>query len=183
MARRHMMNIGTIVSDASIAVRYLKGGRIGSVEESFIARLSPGDKFIFAGTPLEFVRIRDLTVWVRRAKDGQGAIPRWMGSRMALSTELSLAVRARLEDARLGIYEGADMQAVKPVLELQAQRSAIPKLDEVLIERCETRDGHHLWVYPFEGRLGARRAVSTLCVPHVAIDADLVQFFQQRLRV
>jgi ATP-dependent Lhr-like helicase len=153
VARRHMMNIGTIVSDTSIAVRYLKGGRIGSVEESFMARLSPGDKFIFAGTPLEFVRVRDLTAWVRRAKTVQGAIPRWAGARMPLSTELSLAVRARLEEARLGIYEGSDMQAVKPVLELQAQRSAIPKLDEVLIERCETRDGHHLWVYPFEGRL------------------------------
>ena len=153
MARRHMMNIGTIVSDASIAVRYLRGGRIGTVEESFIARLSPGDKFIFSGTPLEFVRVRDLTAWVRRAKTVSGAIPRWAGARMPLSTELSLAVRRRLERARTGDFEGSDMEAVRPVLELQAARSAIPKMDELLIERCETRDGHHLWVYPFEGRL------------------------------
>ena len=153
VARRHAMNIGTIVSDASIAVRYLRGGRIGTVEESFIARLSPGDKFIFSGTPLEFVRVRDLTAWVRRSKTLAGAIPRWMGARMPLSTELSSAVRARLECARLGDYSGADMEAVRPILELQAARSAIPKMDEVLIERCETREGHHLWVYPFEGRL------------------------------
>ncbi|MBC8087864.1 MAG: ligase-associated DNA damage response DEXH box helicase [Phycisphaerae bacterium] len=153
IARRHAMNIGTIVSDASIAVRYLKGGRIGTVEESFIARLSPGDKFIFSGTPLEFVRVRDLTAWVRRSKTLAGAIPRWMGARMPLSTELSAAVRARLECARLGDYSGEDMEAVRPVLELQAARSAIPKMDEILIERCETREGHHLWVYPFEGRL------------------------------
>ncbi|MDQ6613051.1 MAG: ligase-associated DNA damage response DEXH box helicase [Gemmatimonadota bacterium] len=152
-ARRHMMNIGTIVSDASISVRYLRGGRIGSVEESFIARLSPGDKFIFAGTPLEFVRVRDLTAWVRRAKSVQGAIPRWMGARMPLSTELSLAVRSRLERARTGDYEGAAMEAVRPVLELQAKRSAIPKIDELLVERNQTREGHHLWIYPFEGRL------------------------------
>ncbi len=152
-ARRHLMNIGTIVSDASITVRYLRGGRIGTVEESFIARLKPGDKFIFAGTPLEFVRVRDLTAWVRRSKSVQGAIPRWAGARMPLSTELSLAVRARLERARLGDFEGADMQAVQPVLELQAKRSAIPKIDELLIERNETREGHHLWIYPFEGRL------------------------------
>lgn len=153
MARRHMMNIGTIVSDASITVRYLKGGRLGTVEESFIARLSPGDKFIFSGTPLEFVRVRDLTAWVRRAKSVSGAIPRWMGARMPLSTELSLAVRARLERARLGDFSGNNMEAVRPVLELQAARSAIPKIDELLIEQCETREGHHLWVYPFEGRL------------------------------
>ncbi|MEP6764473.1 MAG: ligase-associated DNA damage response DEXH box helicase [Gemmatimonadaceae bacterium] len=152
-ARRHVMNIGTIVSDASISVRYLRGGRIGSVEESFIARLRPGDKFIFSGTPLEFVRVRDLVAYVRRAKSVQGAIPRWAGARMPLSTELSLAVRDRLERARLGDFEGADMQAVKPVLELQANRSAIPKFDELLIERNETRDGHRLWIYPFEGRL------------------------------
>ena len=152
-ARRHMMNIGTIVSDASISVRYLRGGRIGSVEESFIARLKPGDKFIFSGTPLEFVRVRDLVAYVRRAKGLQGAIPRWAGARMPLSTELSLAVRDRLERARVGDFEGADMQAVKPVLELQATRSAIPKFDELLMERYQTRDGHHLWIYPFEGRL------------------------------
>lgn len=152
-ARRHMLNIGTIVSDAAITVRYLKGGRIGTVEESFIARLSLGDKFIFSGVPLEFVRVRDLTAWVRRSKTLTGAIPRWAGARMPLSTELSLAVRARLECARLGDFSGDDMQAVRPVLELQAARSAIPKIDEILIERCETREGHHLWIYPFEGRL------------------------------
>ncbi|MEP6781238.1 MAG: ligase-associated DNA damage response DEXH box helicase [Gemmatimonadaceae bacterium] len=152
-ARRHVMSIGTIVSDASISVRYLRGGRLGSVEESFIARLKPGDKFIFAGTPLEFVRVRDLVAYVRRSKSVQGAIPRWAGARMPLSTELSLAVRDRLERARNGDFEGADMQAVKPVLELQAKRSAIPKIDELLIERHESRDGHRLWIYPFEGRL------------------------------
>ena len=150
---RHVLNIGTIVSDAAIAVRYLKGGRLGTVEESFVSRLAPGDKFIFAGTPLEFVRLRDLTAWVRRAKGLSGAIPRWQGARMPLSTELSHAVRVKLEEARQGHYSSAEMQAVKPVLTMQAQRSIIPRPDELLMERCETRDGHHLFVYPFEGRL------------------------------
>lgn len=153
VALRHVLNIGTIVSDAAIAVRYLTGGRLGTVEESFVSRLSPGDKFIFAGTPLEFVRLRDLTAWVRKAKGMTGAIPRWQGARMPLSTELAAAVRVKLEEARLGDYASAEMQAVRPVLTLQAERSAIPRPDELLIERCETRDGHHLFVYPFEGRL------------------------------
>lgn len=153
VALRHVLNIGTIVSDASITVRYLRGGRLGTVEESFISRLSPGDKFIFAGTPLEFVRVRELTAWVRRAKGISGAIPRWAGARMPLSSELSLAVRNKLEEARRGVYVGPEMIAVQPVLALQAERSAIPRPDELLIERCETRDGHHCFVYPFEGRL------------------------------
>jgi ATP-dependent Lhr-like helicase len=153
VAQRHMLNIGTIVSDPAIAVRYLSGGRLGTVEESFVARLAPGDRFIFAGTPLEFVRLRDLTAWVRRAKGLSGAIPRWGGARMPLSTELADAVRRRLEAARTGDYAGDEMTAVRPVLALQAERSAIPRPDELLIERCETRDGHHLFVYPFDGRL------------------------------
>ena len=153
VAQRHMMNIGTIVSDAAITVRYLRGGRLGTVEESFVARLKSGDKFIFAGTPLEFVRVRDLTAWVRRAKGMSGAIPRWAGARMPLSSELSAAVRNKLEEARLGDYGDPEMQAVKPVLALQAERSAIPRPDELLIERWDARDGHHLFIYPFEGRL------------------------------
>lgn len=154
VALRHVLNIGTIVSDASIAVRYMTGGRLGTVEESFVSRLSPGDRFIFSGKALEFVRLRELTAWVKKTKGGMsGAIPRWMGARMPLSTELSLAVRNKMEEARLGVFHGHEMQAVKPVLALQAERSVIPRHDELLIERCETREGHHLFVYPFEGRL------------------------------
>ena len=35
----------------------------------------------------------------------------------------------------------------------QAQHSHIPKDDEFLVELIETKDGHHLFMYPFEGRL------------------------------
>lgn len=167
VALRHVLNIGTIVSDAAIAVRYLKGGRLGTVEESFVSRLSPGDKFIFAGTPLEFVRLRDLTAWVRKAKGMSGAIPRWQGARMPLSTELAAAVRDKLEEARQGAYIGAEMQAIKPVLALQAERSAIPRPGELLVERCETRDGYHIFVYPFEGRL-VHEGLAALCAYRIA---------------
>ena len=153
VALRHRLNIGTIVSDASIAVRYMSGGKLGTVEESFVSRLTAGDRFIFAGKPLEFVRLRDLTAWVKRAKGFVGAIPRWAGARMPLSTELSQAVRAKLEEARLGGFSGHEMESVKSVLLTQAERSVIPRPDELLIEQCETREGHHLFVYPFEGRL------------------------------
>jgi ATP-dependent helicase Lhr and Lhr-like helicase len=153
IARRHRMSIGTIVSDAAIQVRYLKGASLGTVEESFVARLRPGDRFVFAGRPLEFVRVRDMVAWVRRARSTRGFIPRWMGARMPLSTELAEAVRAKLEEARNGIYAGPEMEAVRPILELQARWSAIPARDELLIERTETREGHHIWLFPFDGRL------------------------------
>ena len=150
---RHRMSIGTIVSDAALAVRFLTGGRLGTIEESFIARLKPKDRFVFGGRALEFVRVKDLTAWVRKAKSADGAVPSWSGMRLPLSPELSLAVRNKLEEARLGQFVGAEMQAVRGLIALQAKRSIVPAPDELLIERVETREGHHLFVYPFDGRL------------------------------
>lgn len=154
IARRHLLSIGTIVSDSSIELRYVTGGKLGSVEESFVSKLRPGDHFYFAGHSLEFVRLRDMAAQVRKApKAKNGQVPRWDGARMPLSSELADAVRNRLEQARMGIYEGPEMKSVRPVLEMQALLSAIPRRDELLIERVQTKEGHHLFLYPFEGRL------------------------------
>jgi ATP-dependent Lhr-like helicase len=153
IARRHRMSIGTIVSDGQIGVFYLRGGALGSVEESFIARLKPGDRFVFAGTPLEFVRVRDMKAWVRRAPNSKGAIPRWMGSRLPLSGRLAELLRARLGEASRGVYRDPEMQAIQPLLEVQGKWSRIPTQDELLIEQVKTREGWHLYFFPFEGRL------------------------------
>ncbi|AIE87405.1 ligase-associated DNA damage response DEXH box helicase [Fimbriimonas ginsengisoli] len=153
IAKRHRMSVGTIVSDEALNVQYLKGGKLGTVEESFLARLRPGDRFIFAGRPLEFVRIKDMTAWVRRASSVSGAVPRWMGGRLPLSSELALAIREELERAGNGELASPEMKTLGPILELQARWSAIPALSDLLIERVETREGHHLFFYPFEGRL------------------------------
>jgi ATP-dependent Lhr-like helicase len=151
--RRHLLTIGTIVSDAAVDVRYLTGGRLGSVEESFVAHLRPGDNFFFSGKSLEFVRMHQMTALVKKGKGSPGPVPRWQGARIALSGELAAAVRNRLEQAREGCYEGRELRAVKPVLDTQREISMIPSRDELLIERLETSEGHHLFFYPFEGRL------------------------------
>lgn len=176
VARRHVLNIGTIVSDTAIAVRFMTGGRIGSVEESFIARLTPGDVFLFSGFALEFVRVRDLVAWVRKAKSKAHAIPRWQGARMPLSTELAAAVRDTLETARTGVFNTPELQAIKPLLLLQAERSTIPRPNELLIERCETREGFHLFIYPFEGRL-VHEGLSALFAYRIAQHAPITFSF------
>jgi ATP-dependent Lhr-like helicase len=153
IARRHRMSIGTIVGDAHIGIQYLRGSRLGTVEESFIARLSPGDRFVFAGTPLEFVRVRDMVAWVRRAPNVSGSIPRWQGSRLPLSGELASALRSRLGEAAEGMFRGPEMEALRPILEVQRKWSSIPRPGEFLIERVKTREGFHLFFFPFEGRL------------------------------
>lgn len=153
IARRHRMSIGTIVSDAAMNVQVIGGARLGTVEESFLARLRQGDRFLFSGQPLEFVRIKDMTAWVRRARSVRGAVPRWMGGRLPLSGQLANAIRDELERAKDGELASPEMQSLGPILELQARWSAIPAADEFLVEQVESREGHHLFFYPFEGRL------------------------------
>ena len=150
---RHRLSIGTIVGDAQIEVRYLNGPSLGTIVENFVARLKPGDRFLFSGRVLELVRVREMTAWVRRANSSRGAVPRWTGANLPISTELGEAMRAKLADAAQGVLDDPEMLAVAPVLRLQAKWSRIPALDELLVERVKTREGHHLFVYPFAGRL------------------------------
>jgi ATP-dependent helicase Lhr and Lhr-like helicase len=153
IARRHRQAIGTIVSDAQMRVQFLRGAPLGSVEESFIARLRPGDHFTFGGRALTLVRVRDLTAWVRLAPARQAVVPKWQGSRLPLSGALGAALRARLGEARDGVFRGPEMEAVRPVLDVQARWSHIPGAAELLIEQVASREGYHLFVYPFEGRV------------------------------
>jgi ATP-dependent Lhr-like helicase len=156
LARKHRMGIGTIAGDATVEVKWLRGGRLGTVEESFMARLNEGDRFLFAGKPLVLFRFDGLTAWVKRAR-GQAAlqVPRWNGGRMPLSTLLSSAVLDLVRDAGAHATESipAEARAVLPLLQTQSRWSRLPDHDTLLIERWHGRDGHHTFVFPFEGRL------------------------------
>jgi ATP-dependent Lhr-like helicase len=153
IARLHKLNIGTIASDATVQLRYWSGGRIGSVEESYISRMRPGDTFLFAGKRLEFSRLKDMTAYVKPAKGKASQTPRWYGSRLPLSGSLAAAVRRTLHAARHGDVSAEELAAAWPVLDAQSRLSRIPAAGTCLAELCETREGHHLFLYPFEGRL------------------------------
>jgi ATP-dependent helicase Lhr and Lhr-like helicase len=153
IAHRHRLNIGTIVSDASVNVQLKRGKRLGHVEESFIARLSPGDCFVFAGRVLEFIRVRDMTAWVQPAPSKSAVVPRWLGYKMAFSTQLAAETRRLIGDARDGVYASPELRRCAPLLRLQARWSTLPGEREWLIEQISTREGHYLCFFPFEGRL------------------------------
>ncbi len=152
IARRHRMSIGTIVSDAAVDVRYMRGKRLGNVEESFVARLAKGDHFVFAGHLLELVRVENMTAYVRPGKPGSAIIPRWDGGRCPLSGEVSEGIRELLEMHVEGRAEEPEMRAIKRLLDLQHAWSRVPRRREMLVEQVETREGHHIFFYPFEGR-------------------------------
>ncbi|MCM8913308.1 ligase-associated DNA damage response DEXH box helicase [Pseudomonas inefficax] len=157
LARRHRMSIGTIVSDASLQLKYWsKGGggkALGSVEEAFIARLRPGDTLVFAGRVLELVRVENMTAYVRRSTARKAAVARWNGGRMPLSSELADALIEQLGAAAQGRFDGPEMRAVQPLLALQAQWSALPGPGTLLAETLKSRQGWHLFLYPFAGRM------------------------------
>lgn len=156
LARRHRMSIGTIVSDASIQLKFWsKGGggkQLGSVEEGFIARLKPGDGFLFAGRLLELVRVENMTAYVKRSTVKKAAVPRWNGGRMPLSNELAQAVVERFSAAANGEFVGPEMQALQPLLKVQQRWSGLPTSTKLLAEALKSREGWHLFLYPFAGR-------------------------------
>lgn len=153
VARLHRMSIGTITSESAMRVAWMTGGTLGTIEESFIAKLHPGDRFVFAGRTLELVRVREMTAFVRRSTRKSAVVPVWEGGKMPLSTQLSSAIRRGIDRAREGVYDSPEMTVVRPMLELQARWSRLPGPDELLIETTSTRDGRHLFIFPFEGRL------------------------------
>lgn len=152
IAMQHRMQIGTIVGDAVLNVKYLKGGFIGTVEEWFASKLKPGDTFTFAGKKLEFYRIKDMQVLVRKAnckKDSKTIS--WMGGRMSFSAQMSELLRQELYKADTD-NQTPELKAMRPIFERQRKESIVPNADQFLIETFKTREGYHAIFYPFEGR-------------------------------
>lgn len=149
---RHRLGIGTIVGDPALKVRFVTGGYIGTVEESFVSRLNPGDVFWFAGQPLEFVRLKELTVQVKKGNPKKGTVPRWGGGRIPLSSELSRLLRSKIAAAANEKHDSVELKKIKPLLDLQAKLSIIPDNNTLLIEKTQSDEGYHVFVFPFEGR-------------------------------
>lgn len=152
IAMRHRMQIGTIVSDAMMKVKFMTGGYIGVIEEYFISRLDPGDVFTFGGYNLELVSIKDMTAYVRKSKAKKSIVPSWMGGRMSLTANLGMMLRRTFNKVAANELGEPELQALRPLFDLQKDLSYIPEANELLIEHIEDKDGFHLLVYPFEGR-------------------------------
>jgi ATP-dependent Lhr-like helicase len=149
---RHKLSIGTIISDAMVSIKLLKGTHLGVVEEWFVAQLSPGDVFWFAGRALELVRIKEMIAQVRISQSKSGKIPSYMGGRMPLSSQMSEVLREKIYNYTEGKIEDVEIEALTPLFIEQQKRSVIPKRDEFLIEYFQSKEGFHLVMYPFEGR-------------------------------
>ncbi|MDF2189439.1 ligase-associated DNA damage response DEXH box helicase [Paraflavitalea sp. CAU 1676] len=176
IAMRHRMHIGTIVSESMMKVKFVSGGFIGVIEEYFISRLQPGDVFTLAGRNLELVMIKDMTALVRKSNATKAIVPSWNGGRMPLSANLGKKLREKFTEAEALVRNDTvgnngsptatgrkaakktpatdiELTVLKPLFQLQESLSHVPRANELLIEQIETKDGFHLFVFPFEGRL------------------------------
>ncbi|MBB5353580.1 ATP-dependent Lhr-like helicase [Haloferula luteola] len=175
-ARLHRMNIGTITSDPAITLRFASGKSLGTVEESFISRIRPGQVFVFAGRQLELVRFHQLQATVRAStKKHRGQVATWNGGKSPLSNELASAIARRLHHPP---SPAPEHRAVQPILDVQRRWSVLPGRDQLVVEFTRTREGEHLFIYPFAGRL-VHEGLATLAAARLSRDigesVDLTQ--------
>ena len=152
-ARRHRMSMGAIVSATMVSVQLKGQGLLGHVEETFVASLKEGDSFVFAGHTVALVSFQGLVAKVRRSKSSTARTPAWMGGRMSLSSELSHRLRWAWDRMAGDQHDWEpELQRLSPMVQIQAERSHIPRAHQLLVETFQDDDGHHLFMYPFEGR-------------------------------
>ncbi|WP_419909416.1 ligase-associated DNA damage response DEXH box helicase [Hoeflea sp.] len=160
IAQQYRLNIGTIIEAPELKIRMtrhsgrganVRGGPIlGKIEESFVEMLSPGDTFLFAGKVLRFEGIRENECIVSKGGTGNPKIPAYAGGKFPLTTYLADQVRSMLADP--GRWNTLPDQ-VREWLEIQRQKSILPKRGELLIETFPNADRYYMMMYPFEGRL------------------------------
>ncbi|MEM6413929.1 MAG: ligase-associated DNA damage response DEXH box helicase [Pseudomonadota bacterium] len=165
VAQQFRMNAGTIVEASSLNIRLSSkrgpkrpGRKLGTMEEWYFEGMEVGDTFMFAGEVLRFEGITGADVMVSRAPGEEPRIPTWGGGRFPLSSYLADRVRRMVHDPD---YWPHLPDPIREWLELQRDRSVIPKADELLVETFPNGDRHFLVCYPFDGIL-AHQTLGTL---------------------
>ena len=154
IAQRHRMNVGAIVTAATLNVRLPgrggSGRKIGEAEEWYFEQLTPGDSFLFAGEIWRFEGIKGTDAIVTRSASKEPKVASWGGSKFPLSTYLAKRVRHMMTDEASWNRLPPD---VHEWLEIQKLRSALPGEEDLLVETFPRGSRHYIVCYPFEGRL------------------------------
>ncbi|MFD2555145.1 ligase-associated DNA damage response DEXH box helicase [Sphingobacterium tabacisoli] len=153
LAMRHRLSVGAIVSDLMLRVKFMSGKYLGTIEESFISRLKPGDVFWFSGRQLELIHVRHIEAVVKPSAGKKGIVPSWMGGRFSISPDLGIAIRHSFSHIHKKSGKSPEINFLAPLFKEQAQRSGLPREEELLVEYIHTKYGYHLFVYPFDGKL------------------------------
>ena len=154
--KTHKFNIGTITSDNYLNVKYINGKQLGNLEENFASKLKIGDVFFFSGKMLEFIKIREMNIYVKRSNKKSSLVPAWIGGQIPISDLLSVSIRQEIDicehlnDSEKFINK--ELLALKPILDRQRKISKIPNKRELLIEIYKTKKYKSLFVFTLEGK-------------------------------
>ncbi|MBA4697319.1 MAG: ligase-associated DNA damage response DEXH box helicase [Legionella sp.] len=150
--RRHRQNIGTIIEAARLRVKILnrrKDKIVGEVEESFAQQLVQGETFVFAGEILEFIRIRDLYLEVKKSTRTQAQLPSYAGGTLPLTRSLATEVSHLINNPHAWKRLPENVQEW---LVFQKKLSHLPKEGQLLIEQFIYRKNHYLVIHNFIGK-------------------------------
>ena len=170
VAQSYYLNIGTISDDYHVQVMARGNRRLGSVEESFLASLQPGEAFVIGGRSVRVKRLHQNTALVEPAEGERVKTPRWMGGRMSLSAGLAqeeLRLRRGLRAAEdIAAYLEKEWRVTKPLakrLAVFANRqklvSAIPIDSPVQLEQLKQGRSRLLLFHVLAGR-GINRSLA-----------------------
>lgn len=155
----HRLSIGTIASDTAVAVKFMSGKSLGSVEENFISRLKKGQGFVFAGLHLELVKFHNNTALVKRSKSKKPSIPAWEGGKAPLSSELADAVLNQFhrflenKSGNSKVPLSKELRRVGSLLDRQMEVSSLPVPGKLIIESTIVKKRLSYFVFTFGGRL------------------------------
>ena len=104
------LNQGTIPDETKVVV--YEGKRpIGTLEEEFVERLGPGDRFVLAGKIYEFLSSKRMKVYVRKAEDSKPTVPAWFSEELPLSYDLANKIQA-FRSSLLGLSKGEVLEKI-----------------------------------------------------------------------
>lgn len=88
----YTLNVGTIPEEVNIKV-YTTGGKyVGNIEEEFLERLVPGDRFVLGGKVYEFISSEGNRALVKPAYDMKPTVPSWFSEMLPLSYDLAVKI-------------------------------------------------------------------------------------------
>jgi len=112
----YTLNIGTIPDEVSVKVLTLDRKYVGNIEEEFLERLVPGDRFVLGGKVYEFVKSDGMTAYVKPAFDQKPTIPAWFSEMLPLSYDLAIRIGEFREKMFQWISSGKPREEIKRYL-------------------------------------------------------------------
>ena len=71
---------------------------------------------------------------------------------MPLSSQMSEMIRLKIDEVVHHREKDPELIFLKPLFDLQRERSILPGKHEFLVEYFQSEEGYHVLMYPFEGR-------------------------------